>query len=282
VTTIITASPVIRPTVTRAVLAMAARDLRVIRRGLIMTIARIMLQPLMFVFVFAYVLPTIAASRAAGFVAPAGTAFSTIMIPGLVGSTMIIQSLMAVTFPLVADLSGRGAIEDRVLAPLPVQLIAAQKLFTAMTEGLLAGLLVVPAALYVHAAGQQPAVHIHGWGWPLLVVVMLAGVLLASSLGMYLATVVSPRHIQMLLALVVFPAMMLGCVYFQWSDLAPLRWLQVAVLVNPIVYMSEGLRAALTPQLGHMPAWAFLLALVGGSLLVTWLALRSFVRRVTK
>jgi ABC-2 type transport system permease protein len=271
-----------RPTITRAVLAMAARDLRVIRRGLAMNIARIILQPLMFVFVFAYVLPTIAASGATGFVAPAGTAFSTIMIPGLVGSTMTIQSLMAVTFPLVADLSGRGSIEDRALAPLPIHLIAAQRLITAMGEGLLAGLLVIPAGLYVHGPGQQPAVHVHGWGWALLVVVMLSGVLLASSLGMYLATVVAPRHIQMLFALVVFPAMMLGCVYFRWSSLAPLRWLQAAVLVNPVVYMSEGLRAAFTPQLGHMPAWAFLLALVGGSLVFTWLALRSFVRRVTK
>ena len=31
-----------------------------------------------------------------------------------------------------------------------------------------------------------------------------------------------------------------------------MRWLQIGVLVNPIVYMSEGLRAALTPTLPHM------------------------------
>jgi hypothetical protein len=32
---------------------------------------------------------------------------------------------------------------------------------------------------------------------------------------------------------------MLGCVYYPWSALHHIRWLQIAVLVNPMVYMSE-------------------------------------------
>lgn len=283
-TAILSPAVTARPTIGRAVRAMVARDMRVMRRSLVMNALRIMLQPTMFVFVFAYVLPKISTTGGTGFASPSrgsGTTFSTIMVPGLAGSTMFVQALMAVTLPLIGDLSGRGgSIEDRALAPLPVWLIGAQKLGTAMIEALVVALLVIPAALYIHAAGQQPDVHVHNW--PLLVVVMLSGVLLSASLGMFLVTAFDPRHTQMLIPLVVFPAMMLGCVYFRWSSLAPVRWLQIAVLANPMVYLTEGLRAALTPQLGHMPTWAYQLALLGGSLLFTWLALRSFVRRVTK
>ena len=44
--------------------------------------------------------------------------------------------------------------------------------------------------------------------------------------------------------------------------------------------MTEGMRAALTPQLPHMPTWAFLLALAGGTFLVSAVALRKFQQRV--
>ncbi len=59
-----------------------------------------------------------------------------------------------------------------------------------------------------------------------------------------------------------------------------MRWLQVLVLFNPLVYVSEGLRAALTPSLPHMPTWAFLggmVAFLAGLLAV---GLWRFVARV--
>ena len=46
------------------------------------------------------------------------------------------------------------------------------------------------------------------------------------------------------------------------------------------VYMTEGLRASLTPQLPHMAVWASLLALVGGSIALSMVSLRTFTRRV--
>jgi ABC-2 type transport system permease protein len=56
--------------------------------------------------------------------------------------------------------------------------------------------------------------------------------------------------------------------------------LQLAVLLNPIVYMSEGLRAAVTPGIAHMPWWAILLALVFFTAALGRLGLRGFLRRV--
>ena len=41
-----------------------------------------------------------------------------------------------------------------------------------------------------------------------------------------------------------------------------------------------GLRAALTPGLGHMPLWAILVALIGGTAVFGALAVRTFHNRV--
>ena len=51
----------------------------------------------------------------------------------------------------------------------------------------------------------------------------------------------------------------LGATYYPWARLSPIPWLKVAVLVNPLVYMSEGFRMALTP-VPHMGAGAIYLA----------------------
>ena len=40
------------------------------------------------------------------------------------------------------------------------------------------------------------------------------------------------------------PMMMFGCAYYPWSMLSAFPGLQYAVLINPLVYASEGLRGA--------------------------------------
>jgi ABC-2 type transport system permease protein len=91
---------------------------------------------------------------------------------------------------------------------------------------------------------------------------------------------VQPKQIGLVFGVVVVPITFLGCVYYPWAALGHLRWLQIGVLVNPIVYISEGLRAALTPTMGHMPDAMILLLLVFFLALLTWLGMRGFRRRV--
>jgi ABC-2 type transport system permease protein len=256
---------------TATFLAMLARDMRVLRRNVVGTFLRVVLQPLLFVFVFAYVIPKI------GGTGPGG-GFATVLLPGLVASAIVMQGLLAVIFPLTVELSWQRSIVDRALAPLPVPLLALEKIASASIQALIGGLLVFPAVLLVHAKGQGPSVHVRDW--PMLVLVLLAGAVLAAAAGLFLGTVVDPRQIQVLFALVLLPMTMLGCVYYPWAALRPIPWLRVAVLANPMVYLSEGLRAALTPQLAHMPPAAFLAVLVAGAALLSALATRTFTRRV--
>ena len=282
---LITEAPVPQPTLAKTFAAMMAREFRVLRRNAVGTFTRAVMQPLLFVFVFTYVMPKIGGSAAgAGSAGSAGAAgagsvnFATILVPGLMASMLLMQGIMAVTFPLVMEFSWQRTIEDRALAPVPIGVLATQKIVAGAAQAFIGALIVFPIVLVVHAAGQAP--HVHVTNWPLLVLILVTASLLTASLGLLLGTVMDPRKMQMLFAVILLPATMLGCVYYPWAALHQIRWLQYLVLVNPMVYMSEGLRAVLTPGAAHMAMWAILAVLVGGTVIFGYLATRTFTRRV--
>jgi ABC-type multidrug transport system permease subunit len=262
------------PTLARTFAAMMAREIRVLRRKLRSTVSRVVMQPLLFVFVFTYVLPKTDSGLTAGH---GDTTFATILVPGLVASTLLIQGILSVSIPLIAELSWERTIEDRVLAPVRIWVLAVQKITAGAAQALIGALMVFPIVLLVHGSGQAPRVHIADW--PLLILVLLASALFFASIGLLLATVMDPRHMQVIFTTIVLPITMLGCVYYPWTAMHTIRWLQFAVLVNPMVYVAEGLRATLT-AVPHMPDWAFLLVILGGTLLVGGLAVISFGRRI--
>ena len=272
-------APVPHPTLWKTFAAMMAREFRVLGRNAPSTFIRAVMQPLLFAFVFAYVLPKIGSGFSAGAGAGGGSVnFSTILVPGLMGSMFLMQGMFGTTMPLVMEFSWQRTIEDRALAPVPIRVLAIQKITAGAIQAFIGAAIVFPVVYWVHAPGQGP--HIHVTNWFLLAVVMVAASALTASLGLWLGTVVDPRKIQMVFAVILLPLTMLGCVYYPWSALHVIRWLQIAVLVNPMVYMTEGLRAALTPNLGHMPLWAILVALIGGTVVFGSLAVRTFHNRV--
>jgi ABC-2 type transport system permease protein len=188
------------------------------------------------------------------------------------------QGMFGTTMPLVMEFSWQRTIEDRALAPVPIRVLGIQKITAGAIQAFIGAAIVFPVVFWVHAPGEGP--HVHVTNWFLLALVMVASSTLCASLGLWLGTVVDPRKIQMVFAVVLLPITMLGCVYYPWSALHVIRWLQIVELLNPMVYMTEGLRAALTPGIGHMPLWAILLALVGGSLAFGSMAVRTFRNRV--
>ena len=294
VAALIAEAPTPRPTLVKTFNAMMAREFRVLRRNAVATFTRAVMQPLLFVFVFAYVFPKIGGGFMLGGAAAAGTAgaagaagagaaaggvnFATILVPGLMASMLLMQGIMAVTFPLVMEFSWQRTIEDRALAPVPIRVLAIQKITAGAVQSFIGACIVFPIVLLVHAPGQAPQVNVTNWA--LFAFILVFASLLTASLGLLLGTIMDPRKMQMLFAVILLPATMLGCVYYPWSALQHIRWLQIIVLVNPMVYMSEGLRAVLTPELGHMPMWGVLLALVGGTVVFGYLGIRTFTNRV--
>jgi ABC-2 type transport system permease protein len=285
---LITEAPEPHPTLAKTFAAMMAREFRVLRRNAVATFTRAVMQPLLFVFVFAYVFPKIGGGfmLGGGSAASSGTAaagssainFATILVPGLMASMLLMQGIMAVTFPLVMEFSWQRTIEDRALAPVPIRVLAVQKITAGAVQAFIGACIVFPIVLFVHAAGQAP--HVHLTNWFLFALILVAASALTASLGLLLGTLMDPRKMQMLFAVILLPATMLGCVYYPWSALHSIRWLQILVLINPMVYMSEGLRAVLTPSLSHMPLYVVLLVLIGGTGVFGYLGARSFRNRV--
>ncbi len=125
---------------------------------------------------------------------------------------------------------------------------------------------------------STPAVA-HIASWPFLILVLVLASLVSGALGLTIGTAVKPQQIGLIFGVVVMPITFLGCVYYPWAALGPIPILKYAVLLNPIVYMSEGLRAALTPS-PHMNEALILAMLCVFLALLSWLGMRGFLRRV--
>jgi ABC-2 type transport system permease protein len=262
-----------------AFLALLSRDLRVVVKNLRQFVLRTIMQPLLFTFVFAYVFPKTGqgVGGRAG-TGPGGLDFATILVPGLVAVAVFFQGIQAVALPLTQEFSYTREIDDRVLAPLPIWAVGVGKIVAGAVQGLLAALVVFPIVLVVHAKGEGP--HIHVANVATLIVVLILSCLLGATFGLFVGTSVEPRQVPLVFALIVLPASLLGCIYYPWSTLSHIRWLQIAVLVNPLVYMSEAFRTALTPSVHHMSPFAFYGAILAALAVFGTLALRKFHQRV--
>jgi ABC-2 type transport system permease protein len=259
--------------------ALLARDVRVLRRELGQFVMRTVMQPLLFVFVFAYVFPKIGQGFSGGVAGHGGpSAFTTVLVPGLVAVAIIFQGMQAVALTLVRELDFTRELEDRVLAPVPVWAVGLEKMVSGTVQAIIAAAVVFPVVYLVHAKGAAPSIHVAHWA--LFVVAVLFSSLLAAAFGLFIGTVLEARKLNVLFVVIVLPVTFLGCIYYPWAALGPIPWLKYLTLVNPLVYMSESLRASLTPQLPHMPTWGFLLALIGGTLIMGYVGLRSFTHRV--
>ena len=73
--------------------------------------------------------------------------------------------------------------------------------------------------------------------------------------------------------------MFFGCAYYPWRGLDAVPVMKCAVLVNPLVYVAEGMRGALTPDVPHMPLAASMGARVASAALFWMVGLRSFRKR---
>jgi ABC-2 type transport system permease protein len=256
-----------------AFLGLLARDTRVLRREFAPFLLRTVMNPMMFTFVFAYVFPKIGE----GFHTGTSGNFATVLLPGLIAVAMIFQGIAAVALPLVNEFGRTKEIEDRLMAPLPIAGVALEKIIFGALQSTVAALVVFPVVAVVPA---NP-VFINIANWPLLIVVLTLASLISGAFGLVIGTIFRPQQVPLIFSIIVIPVTFLGCVYYPWQLLAPLPVLQYAVLLNPLVYISEGLRCALTPDIPHMPPWAFLGAMLLLLAMLVIGALRLFARRVT-
>jgi ABC-2 type transport system permease protein len=273
--------------ITTAFFAILRRDLVVTGRDFIPFLLQTLLQPLFFLFIFGKVLPGIGAPGApGGGGSVVSNAFALLLLPGIVGLTVMTAALQGVTLPLVLDLGFAREIDDRLLAPLPVSLVALEKILFAAIRGLVAGVVIFPLAAWILGSGY----HVRSDRIPELVAIMVLTAFAGACLGLFIGTSIKPEQIGLMFALIFTPLIFLGCTYYPWSGLASIRWFQIVTLFNPLTYASEGLRNAMVPPF-RTPTGAIvalqtldmrwvLLALTVTIVIFFILGVRTFQRRV--
>ena len=247
-------------------LALLRRDVRVARKELIFFLVRTTMQPLLFVVVFGYLLPKMSFVRGG---------FQSALLPGILAVSLSLSAIQSVALPMVQDFGWTKEIEDRLLAPVPTHLIAAEKIVAGMLQGIIASAFVLPIARLI--MGPIPGLTLTHFGTVLALA--LLGSLAFSSLGMWLGTAIAPQQIGLMFSVIIAPMIFFGCAYYPWRSLDVVPAIKYAVLVNPMVYVAEGMRGALTPELPHMSLPIVAVALVVVAACFWALGMRSFFKR---
>ncbi len=248
-------------------MALMWRDTVVALRDIASFMVRTLIQPMFLLFIFGNVMMRMSLVT---------SGFKEILVPGVTALTMLFAGMQAVTLPLVLDLGYTKEIEDRVLSPIGVHFIAIEKLVMGTLHSIVSGLLVIPLAKIMLHGG----VTLNFDQWSLTVGLAILIGLVASSLGLTLGTYIKPEKIGLMFSLIIAPLIFFGCTYYPWEALYHIPWMQRLVLINPLVYMAEGLRASITPHVPHMHLVYILSGLVVSLILFTWLGLMGFYRRV--
>jgi ABC-2 type transport system permease protein len=261
--------------------ALILRDLVVLRKHFGEFVVRTVIQPFLLVFVFLYVFPRIGQGVGGGGGKVAESAFATVLVPGVVAISIMFQGIQAVALQLSTEFGYTREIEDRVQAPCPIWLVAIAKVLSGAAQGLLAALIVFPIAAVIHAPGVHAHLSVH---WPVVITLIPLACVTMTALGLLLGTTFEPRNIGLMFGFVVLPLTFLGGTYYQWTRLAPVQvggvhWLQIIVLVNPLIYVTEGMRAALT-EASHMPLYVIYPVMIVFCAGFLALGLRNFRRRV--
>src|SRR6266567_4575786 len=240
-----------------AFVAIMRRDITVTGREFIAFLLQVLIQPLFFLFIFGKVLPSI------GFTGPG---FAAILLPGIVALTVVLTALQGVTLPLVLDLGFAREIDDRLLAPLPVSLVAVEKVLFAAMRGLVAGAIIFPLAWWI--LGNEFSVRTDAIG--VIIGIMILTAFAGACLGLTIGTSVKPEQIGLMFSLIFTPLIFTGCTYYPWGSLDSIKWFQIITLFNPLTYAAEGLRYAMVPTFnGHtLPTLALNWVILGLSVTV--------------
>jgi ABC-2 type transport system permease protein len=244
-------------------LALLARDIHVARRNLFTLLLQTFLQPLLFVFIFGRVMV------GSGYMPEA---YKSLLLPGIMAISMVFTGVWAVAMPLIAEFQFTREIEDRLLAPIDISWVAMEKVVFGLMQAVVAGLVVIPLAAII----LRPGLELHVTNPPIFAGITLLVAGFSACGGLALGCSVDQQHIGLMFSMVLTPMIFFGCTYYPWSALSKFPILQKLVLINPLAYASEGLRASLVPQFPHLSLLFILVALIVFDVVFLVVGLRQF------
>src|SRR5205085_7632694 len=167
-------------------------DLRVTRRELISFLLHVVLNPLMFTFIFGYVMPRMGIIQ---------RGYTDMLLPGILGLSMTLSGMQAVALPLVIDFGWSKEIEDRLLAPISIAGVGIEKIIVGILQAIIAGIVVLPLAWLMMGAHLSMRLT----DLAQLIMVSLLSSWLFAAFGMVVGTIAAPQQISLVFTVLLTP-----------------------------------------------------------------------------
>lgn len=249
---------------------MVKRDLIIQLRDKWEFVFRVAMLPFILILTYGYVLPKIGLLP---------NDFPNRMFSGMIGMSMLITGIHGTAVPFTMDFNNMREIEDRLLAPVSVRVVAYAKMLVGIIESFIGGLIVLPISLIF--MGNALNISISPRQILLLIPVLVLISIASACLGLLVGTIIKPMQIAAMFPGFLMPVVFLGAIFFSWGDLAATSIIQKIVLVNPLVYANEALRAILTPQITHMLILFSILGLIASIFVMGYFGAKRFIKMAT-
>lgn len=246
---------------------MVKRDLLIQARDKWEFVFRVAMLPFMLILLYGYILPRVGLVPAT---------FPNQMFPGMVGMSILVTGIHGTAVPLTMDFNMSREIEDRLMAPVNIRVVALAKMFVGIIESWIGGLIVLPLSLIFMGSSLDLIFSIQDI--PILILILLLSGISSATLGLLVGTIIKPSQIAAMFPGFLMPMVFLGAIFFSWNALSVTPIIKILVLANPLVYVNEALRAVLTPQISHMPIFYSILGIVLSILIMGYFGAKRFIR----
>lgn len=246
---------------------MVKRDLLIQARDKWEFVFRVAMLPFVLILLYGYILPRV------GVLSPD---FPNQMFPGMVGMSILVTGIHGTAVPLTMDFNMSREIEDRLQAPVNVGLVALAKMFVGILESWIGGLIVLPVSLIFMSSALDLNITLKSV--LMLILVLIIAAICSATLGLLVGTIIKPSQIAAMFPGFLMPLVFTGSVFFSWNSLSATPIIQKLVLVNPLLYVNEALRAVLTPQITHMPLVLSIFGIIVSTIIMGYFGAKRFIR----
>ena len=197
---------------------MVKRDLVIQLRDKWEFVFRVAMLPFILILTYGYTLPRIGLLP---------ETFPTQMFSGMIGMSMLITGIHGTAVPFTMDFNNLREIEDRLLAPVSVNIVALAKMLVGIIESFIGGLIVLPISLIF--MGSSLNISISAEKVLMLIPVLILISIASACLGLLVGTIIKPMQIAAMFPGFLMPVVFLGAIFFSWSDLAAVPIIQKLV-----------------------------------------------------
>jgi ABC-2 type transport system permease protein len=203
--------------------------------------------------------------------------FASFMLASCVGTLGLFESYPAV-FRLVSDFEEEQSISSYLILPIPSWMVIVKIMTYIALRAAVFSLLTLPIGLmFIWSQFDISAV-----SWVKLISIILFSSAFYGTLTLWTTSYVqSTANLETVWIRFIFPLWFLGGFQYSWSMLyainKPIAYLS---LINPIIYIMEGCRAALLGSSNGTPFWACMSALALFTLVGSWQALTRIKKRL--